>query len=143
MNSFLFLFFVPIIGTVQSSTIKKRCFCPSVCLSAVETYGTQTEEVQPGPQRGTPKTGANRTQPTDNHGNEKLSLGPHWNGTARIRRNEKKGSKDRPQPTKNVKKMTTTHTPDRASLRRVASQPRRPGVSSQKIQKNSETTSTP
>ncbi len=98
--------------------------CLSVCLSAVKTYSAQTEEVQPGPQRGTPKTGADRPQPTDDHGNEKLSLGPPWNGTARIWRNRKKMDRqttthnnakkgtDRPQLTKNAKKsdrQTTTH----------------------------------
>ena len=123
----------------------------SVCPSAVETYGARTEEVQPGPQHGTPKTVADRPQPTDDYGNEKLSLGLLWNGTAHIQRNWNKMT-DRPQPTKIRKKVTarpqhtknakksdrqtTTHTHDRASLRRVTSQPRRPGVSSKNKKKS-------
>ena len=58
---------------------KRRYFCLSVHRSAVEMFGTQTEEVQPGPQHGTPKMVAKRPQPTNDYGNKKLSLSPLWN----------------------------------------------------------------
>ena len=94
--------------------------------------------IQRTPQRGTPQTGADRPQPTKKNAKK-------WD---RQTTTHKKCEKRERQTTthKECEKSdgrTTTRTHDRASLRRVASRPRRPGVKSQNQKKNPETTSPP